>query len=84
MGETYCNVQLSVLRLASTQCFLAGKGRLTITLMGWPPILLPAQKLSSHSEAELVVVENQEILDKYFLIWKDLPQLKYAVVYGYN
>ena len=51
MGETYCNVQLSVLRLASTQCFLAGKGRLTITLMGWPPILLPAQKLSSHSEA---------------------------------
>jgi long-chain-fatty-acid--CoA ligase ACSBG len=38
--------------------------------------------VASHSEAEVVVVENQEHLKKFLQIWQDLPLLKYVVVYN--
>lgn len=34
-----------------------------------------------HSDSELIVVENQEQLDKVLKVWDSLPNLKYAVVW---
>lgn len=40
--------------------------------------------VTSHSDAELVVAENKLQLAKYYSIWKDLPKLKYIVIYSEN
>jgi long-chain-fatty-acid--CoA ligase ACSBG len=39
------------------------------------------QYVSSHSDAEVVVVENKEHLEKYLKVWDELPLLKYVIVY---
>jgi len=38
--------------------------------------------VSMHSEAELVVVEDKIQLKKYLKIWKDLPKVKYILIYN--
>ena len=38
--------------------------------------------ISDHSEAEVVVAENQAQLEKYLSIWDKLPQLRYVVVWA--
>lgn len=38
--------------------------------------------VAEHSEAEVIVVENKEHLNKYLDIWNKLPNLKYIVVYN--
>jgi len=38
--------------------------------------------VASHSEAQVVLVENQEHLNKYLKIWDRLPQLKYIIIYN--
>ena len=38
--------------------------------------------VSTHSDAELVVVEDKIQLNKYLQVWADLPKLKYVVIYN--
>lgn len=38
--------------------------------------------IASHSECQLVVVQNETHLEKYIKIWHKLPQLKAVVVYS--
>lgn len=38
--------------------------------------------VSLHSEAELVICEDKIQLKKYLKIWKDLPKLKYILIYN--
>ena len=38
--------------------------------------------MAEHSEAEIVIAENQDQLKKYISIWKHLPQLKYVILYN--
>mmetsp|Transcript_4453 Transcript_4453/g.3682 ORF Transcript_4453/g.3682 Transcript_4453/m.3682 type:complete len:92 (-) Transcript_4453:159-434(-) len=38
--------------------------------------------IADHSEAELVLVENKEHLDKYFSLWDELSDIKYYVIYN--
>lgn len=39
------------------------------------------QYVTSHSDCEVVVLENRTHLEKYLKVWNDLPNLKYVVVY---
>ncbi len=38
--------------------------------------------VSMHSEAEIIVAEDKSQLKKYLKIWKDLPKLKYLLIYN--
>ena len=38
--------------------------------------------ISEHSEAEILIAENQIQLDKYLQIWDRLPNLRYIVIYS--
>lgn len=38
--------------------------------------------VAEHSDAEVIVVENNTHLDKYLAIWDRLPLLKYVIVYA--
>ena len=38
--------------------------------------------VSMHSEAEIIVAEDKNQLKKYLKIWKDLPKLKYLIIYN--
>ena len=38
--------------------------------------------VSLHSEAEIVIVEDKIQLKKYLKIWKDLPKIKYILIYN--
>ena len=38
--------------------------------------------IAEHSEAEIVLAENNEHLVKYLQVWDNLPQLKYVILYN--
>ena len=38
--------------------------------------------VSSHSECEMIIAEDRTQLNKYLLIWSDLPKLKYIILYA--